>query len=894
MLCYQRALGPRPRHACPQTLEPRGAAARRAARLLSLRLASSLSLAALLAAPLRAQNGDHEGEPQPPLPADLEIPPAPVLTPEEQLESFALAPGFVIELVAAEPLVHDPVQISFDEDGRLWVVEMRGYMPDADGVGEREPVGSIAVLEDTDGDGRMDERRVFVDGLVLPRALAVARGGALVIAPPRLVHYTDEDGDGRADHELVVDSGLGGIESPEHAINGLLPTLDNYFQCANQGLRYRWRASEDEREGPGAWQRSLTGGGGQWGITKDDLGRIFFDNNSDPLRGDCLPSQYLIRNPNLGRAPGGNVRIVQDFTVWPARMNPGVNRGYQEPTLRDDFTLARFTGACAPHIYRGQCFPADFHGDAFVCEPCGNLVKRYRLREDGNGRLIGENAYEGREFLTSTHERFRPVQLADGPDGALYVVDLYRGLIQHRIFLTSFLRAQVDARGLAQPTGLGRIWRVRAVDAEPGAPPRLGQASWTELAGTLEHPGGWWRDTAQRLIVEDGLEDPDAIELVREVALHSESPLARVHALWSLEGIDGLNVALLQRALADPDARVRMAAVRLCEPWLVADPNPLLEGVVRAGQEASWAPLRNMVLLSLGEAHTRPADRALADFLRVDCEHEDRRGAVLSGLERREYEFVQALLSDEQWSASTPGRQRLVRELAACVAREGRGDQLAALIARCEERASECEWQALALLDGLLSARPKRPDGKPGRFQLPGASPAAVALLASASEALVERAGRLDAALAWPGRAGLEPEFQVRPLSADEQESFARGARIYANLCAGCHQPSGRGDPGQAPPLRGSEFVLGSERRLGTILLRGLVGPLDIAGGSWDMEMPAFVAGDGEIADVLTYVRREWGHGVEPITAQTIAALRVLAHQAGGPLTTEELAHFEE
>jgi hypothetical protein len=278
-----------------------------------------------VATPLRAQNGDVKDEVQPPLREEWRVPAPKALSPEEELATFALDDGLRVELVAAEPLVRDPVCASFDERGRLWVCEMSGFMPDVDAHGESEPKGSVVVLSDRDGDGRMDERTLFLDASCCRARSRRPRGGALVIAPPNLIFARDTDGDGRADDVRIVDNGLQGIASPEHAINGLLPTLDNWFACANAPVRYRWR--------DGTWERGRTAGGGQWGITEDRWGRIFYDDNSNPLRCDLYPSQYAVRNPNLGVAPGMGVNIAKGARPHPSHMTPGVNRGYRNGVL---------------------------------------------------------------------------------------------------------------------------------------------------------------------------------------------------------------------------------------------------------------------------------------------------------------------------------------------------------------------------------------------------------------------------------------------------------------------------------------------------------------------------------------------------------------------------------
>jgi glucose/arabinose dehydrogenase len=401
---------------------------------------------------LLAQRGDKRNEQQAPLPDHIQVPPAPIRTPIEEAATFKLAPGFRAELVAADPLVGDPIAMQFGPDGRLWVVEMRGYMPNADGIGEREPVGIVAVLSDTDQDGRFDKRVVFADDLIMPRALALVGDGVLIAEPPRLWFCRDTNGDGVSDEKTEVAGDYGNINNPEHSANGLMWAMDNWIYSANYTSRFRWL-------GDGKFARDATVTRGQWGITQDDAGRIFYNSNSNPLRHDAMPTAYLKRNPAFNAA-GANVQlpgVPPNLRIWPGRVTPGVNRGYK--ILNDEGKITSMTAASGPVVYRGALFPPEFRGDAFVPEPSANLIKRIKVTEK-DAVLSGGNAYEGTEFMTSTDERFRPVNLYNGPDGALYVVDLYRGILQHRIYITTFLRQQIEARGLDKGIGLGRIWRI--------------------------------------------------------------------------------------------------------------------------------------------------------------------------------------------------------------------------------------------------------------------------------------------------------------------------------------------------------------------------------------------------------------------------------------------------
>lgn len=833
---------------------------------------SAAALALGLAAPLLAQKGDVQGEAQPPLPETLVVPPAPALGAEEERATFRVPADVEVELVATEPLVHDPVHAVFDARGRLWVVEMRGYMPDADGKGELEPNGSVALLVDDDGDGRMDRRTTFLDHLVLPRSVAITRGGALVIAPPKLLFAVDEDDDGVADDVTVVDQGLDGLASPEYGVNGLLPTLDNAFACANASWRYVF---ED-----GQWKRERTAGGGQWGITKDDFGRIYFNGNSDPLRGDSIPSQLACRNPNAGNALGVNVRVVDDLHVKPARVNPGVNRGYKPGTLGSDWKLDVATGACGPWIHRGDALPESYRGDAFVCEPCGNLVVRYELAEGADGAVKGTPARnaDGLDFLTSTDERFRPVNLFDGPDGALYVVDLYRGLIQHRMFVTTFLRKQVEARGLAQPTGLGRIWRVKKKGAERRKPVELATLGSRELAKALANPNGWTRDTAQRLLVEQpGLESDARAELEKLLFEHADVR-ARIHALWVFAAKNAIDATFAPRVLQTTDARFLAHAVRATEPVAAGGAKEVVQ------RWTELAGLRSQVLLSLASVRGDAALDTIAWLVAQGAADESVRKAALVAIGGREVEFLERVLA----GGPEANRRQLLRALGRVIAEERRAEDLErVLVTLAEPRCKNADVEEV--LSGLLDGLPKDDKGEHLPMFLPR-SPTPLAVLSRSEDIGVSGPASVlrDQALAWPGKPGAEA-FRVRTLTAEEQQRFAQGRDLYAANCMACHQTSGRGDPAQAPALRGSPWVLGSEAKLARILLHGLNGPIDVLGQHFESEMPAFALSDAELAALLTYVRREWGNTAEPVESDTFARVRKATEGRRQAWTAKEL-----
>jgi len=592
-------------------------------------------VAALLGTlPLAAQQGDKKDHDNMALVVpEKDVPPSPVLSVEDALKKFKIAPGFVIEPVVTEPLMEKPVCVDFDPAGRMWVCEMRGYMPDIDGSGESTPEGRISVLEDSDGDGRVDKKTVYLDKVLLPRAVTVFEDGILFLDENRLC-WSKRDGLKPVGEPEVIDGSFNGGGNVEHKPNGLMPDLDNWLYLAKSDKRLR-RVN-------GKWVIEPTAFRGQWGIARDDWGRLYHNHNSAFMFGESLAPNLLQGNAAVKMKYNDNTALGNNRT-WPIRVTPGVNRaylskenGYNEQTL-DPKThkLINCTAAAGLTVYRGTNFPKDFYGMGFSTEASVNLVKAIKIQEK-DGKLSGTHPYGEKEFLASEDERFRPVNVYTAPDGSLYLVDMYHGIIQHKTYQTSYLRDQHLSRGLDKPGfGNGRIYRIRSNSGKLEPKVDIGALQGIELVKMLMHPNSWHRETAQRVMVDR--KDPALVPLLAKLAA-SGSPVARVHAFWTLEGMGALKSEHLIAALKDKDPKVQSSALWACTRLDAAELSKLEAGLVSlkpAAPEA--APYLARVLGSLGTAKSLDA---LAALLKADSKERFVREAAVSGLHGHEAEFA--------------------------------------------------------------------------------------------------------------------------------------------------------------------------------------------------------------------------------------------------------------
>ena len=806
--------------------------------------------------------------------------PSPARTPSEELTTFQLSAGLKIQLVASEPMVQDPVVITFDPDGRLWVVEMRGFMPDIDGNGEKERVGRISVLEDTDGDGTMDESKIYIDSLILPRALALVPGGALVAENEALWLTQDLDGDLKADTKTLLDSAYAGNPSPEHSGNGLWRNMDNWYYNAKSRFRYRLVN--------GKWLRDSTEFRGQWGMSHDDEGRLYYNYNWSQLHADLVPPNYLSRNKNHTPTTGIDHGLTIDRRIYPIRPNPAVNRGYIPGTLDKEGRLLEFTAACSPLFYRGTALPKEYYGNVFVCEPSGNLVKR-NVVEDKGLLLKAHDPTPGKEFLASTDERFRPVHLATGPDGALYIADMYRGLVQHGLYVTPYLREQTIERKLVKPINRGRIWRIVPENWTPLKPKKLSTASVEELVQTLSHPDGWHRDVAQRLLIERG--DREVRKLLEDVIVKGKNDLARFHALWTLEGLKSLHPDLLFPLLNDSNPLIRTTAVRLIEP--IAKENPTARA--KLGQEVIglWgnAPIEQILQLSL-TANTLDSQAALRLLARIVERYDTSaliRDAVISSLQNQEFAFLKILWKSPAWQTHKAANEIFLEMITTSVVRNRNASELASLLSMLDVTKSSFGWKEKAVLTGIsIQGKNKI---KPIRLKT-----APRILTTPDVENVNSPYYTLASMFEWPGHvvdtSGVQ---QKNPLNENEQQQFVSGRQLYLTTCAGCHGSDGSGVNRFAPPLIGSEWVLGDEKRLALILLHGIEGPIEVNGKRYDAPdilpvMPSHsTMDDSSLSSILTYIRNEWGNAGGPVSRRTVGMTRVTSQGRVVPWTVAEL-----
>lgn len=803
-------------------------------------------------------------------------PPPPVHSPEEQLFSFKIAEaGYRIELVASDPMIQDPVAITFDGEGRLWVVEMRGYMQDIDRSRVNDPIGRISVLEDTNRDGIMDKGTVFLDNLVLPRTVAVHPDGVLFAESKPLWFAKDMDGDLIADQKTLVDPDYA-KDSIEHSANGLYRALDNWIYNAKEGHRYRRQGEK--------WIRQATEPRGQWGICQDDQGRLFYNYNHSQLHADLVPPNTLTRNPNHEPSTGISVGVTATNAVFPIRPNTASNRGYIPGALDDLNRIKEFTSAGAPFIYRGDLFP-EFSGNAFVCETVGNLVKRNVITNAG-ARISGTPAYPDRDFLASTDERFRPCWITTGPDGALYIADMYRGIVQDGPHMSPYLREHSVAREMEKPIHLGRIWRIVPEDFKQPTPPRFSEMSAADLVGYLSHPSGWWRDQAQMHLIERQI--VSAIPALRQMTRGNGETVSRLHALWTLEGLGDPQPEKLTDILHAESPVLKAAGLRVLFS-LGLPHDQLLDHLERLAVKPLPEELRLQMILTLGDLTIDDRDRFMIMQKLIASQMHDplMRDATLSSLTGREADFLRSLwptLANRESAQNVDsGYAFLIESLCQAIVKSRDPDAVSKMLSMVE--ASHPNWIQKATLAGIeihaadLSRTPIKLTDEP--------------VAARYHKSFYQF-------FSWPGHTPTySPTKDIRQLSASEQSLFARGRQIYLSSCVACHGNDGKGMKLLAPPLAGSDWVEGDEKRLVRVLFHGLSGPITVSGKRYTtpevqpVMPPLATLGNNEIAAVLTYIRREWGNTADPITPGAINRHRIESQGRTLPWTEEELEPFK-
>jgi mono/diheme cytochrome c family protein len=608
----------------------------------------------------------HPGETDYEKYADLKIPP---LTPDQALERFELEEGFSIEVVAHEPMVIDPVAMDIDADGRLWVINMPAYNSGnvreiLETTGERTeerdaalralvddaPKGNVVILEDNNGDGKMDSYKVFYEGVMMPRSIKVLNDGILLGAPPNLLFIRDTTGDGKGDTEEIVSSEYTTPRSPQSGPSALLWSMDNWIHNSH---------FPSIRRVDGQWQTKTFPPLGQWDMAQDDWGRLYSSSNSWPLHAHLAPYGYSDRHPFFELSAGNNTRIAPNEPMWPAHPT-GVNRGYLVGDVtREDGTLRIGAGISSTVIYRGDQFGEEYLGNAFTPVAAGNLIKRMILDSDP-AEIDAEArfAYENREFLTSTDERFRPVNIYNAPDGSIYVVDLYRGLYDYILWVTDYLGEYTLERDLEVPTGMfGRIYRIYRDDQDRNSDtPRFSRMKPSEVVSYLRHDNGLLRDQAQQVLAMCSPEY--VISFLEEMVTDpSEKDVTRLQALWTLEGFDRTVYSNNQltrtavQALQDPHPRIRASAIRILEPEIAENAEEILSILEELNKTEEAPYVKLQLLASLGESDSEQALFIMAAILDEYSESPYFREMALTGIYHREESFKLLLQDQFGWSA---------------------------------------------------------------------------------------------------------------------------------------------------------------------------------------------------------------------------------------------------
>ncbi len=625
--------------------------------------------------------------------------------PEDALSTFELEPGFKIELLAAEPLISDPVDMEIDEYGRLYVVEMHGYPLDKSGS------GIIKLLEDTNGDGRMDKVTVFADGLTLPNSIMRWKKGILITDAPNVLYFEDTNGDGKADIKDTLLTGFA-LSNPQHNLNSPVLGMDNWIylghegavatqtyqkEFGDQGTEIYYPGQPDTpRLAKNAIGRSVrfrpdqhlletTSSNTQFGHSFDQWGHHFLVNNSNHIFQEVMAANYLKRSPTLvvTDATQSNSDHGNAAEVFPITKNP-------EHQLLTDIGV--ITSACGLTEYLGGAFPAPFENASFVAEPVSNLVHVDKLSEKG-ASFIASRIHPNKEFLASTDAWFRPVNMYVGPDGALYVVDYYREIIEHPEWMGEEV---VKSGKLYNGHEMGRIYRItptnaKAADWTKGL--KFGDDSSEQLVEQLSNPNIWWRLNAQRLLVDR--KDKVSLPALEKMAQNTNSALGRIHALWTLEGLGELKPQLAELALTDSTPGVRENAIKLAELHLTGAPN--LSKALLSLQDDKDPKVRFQLLCTLGSVNSPEALKVRNKLLFRDINEQWVQVAALSGSSAETEALLKVVL--DSFHKEIPAYLSLVQRLGAMIGGSSKPGAVHNMVLKATAP-NEGEWQA-PLLEGL-------------------------------------------------------------------------------------------------------------------------------------------------------------------------------------------------
>jgi putative membrane-bound dehydrogenase-like protein len=651
----------------------------------------------------------------------------PPYSPSDALKTFTLEPGFRIESYVTEPDIRSPVAMEFDESGRIYVVEAPGYPLKMDAR-----LGRVILLEDSDGDGRPDRRSVFADKLAMPTGVMAWKKGVVITDAPDVLYFEDTNADGKADIRKVVLTGFA-FTNPQHTVNSPTYGLDNWIYLAHEGpsgavifpdlfgdrgadLRFPDRADVPSlpparrmvRFRPDTGQLEYLSTSSQFGHSVDAWGHRFTVSNEDHIRQEVIAAAYLARNPDL--PVGSALERISDHRPA-ADVYPITHRARVEMLSG----VGAFTSACGLTVYLGGAFSPSLGLFSLVAEPAQNLVHRDILTPSG-ATYVAKRAHEGVEFLASTDAWFRPVNFSVGPDGAIYMVDYYRQVVEHPEWMATHTHQSPD---LYKGEDRGRIYRIAPEAPLPRTGTiRLGQSSVEDLVQRLASPNIWWRRTAQRLLVDRG--SADAVGPLTALFASSQSAVARLHALWTLEGLRKLETPLIERALEDPDAGVRENAILLAEPRLSTNPT-LIDKLLKMDRDPDRR-VQFQLLCTLGGVNSRASREAQDRLLAQAIDDPWMQIAALSASSERAPQLFRTATAfmDKQTSA----RAAFFRQVSAVVGARRQAAEIRQVLTTVFNSSPSGSWWQSAALDGLAQgfgssqSRRRAPGDAQGRVDL--------------------------------------------------------------------------------------------------------------------------------------------------------------------------------